>query len=209
MAQPDAAQESLIEPAYVLACMRRLLPTEEGGADSGVADDAAREEADADLIDAGCTVWDLAANVELAAFMCEHGLPVLLLRPIRAHESHSIRLVEVCVGALANLVGSEQLLRALETALHVVADEARKLRTRFSMLEATRLTARAIHATYSEHEKEHAREQAENAALRGLLIDLHAQLETQSGEAAETLVEAIWDELVRSTERRRLSMASF
>ena len=122
MAQPDAAQESLIEPAYVLACMRRLLPTEEGGADSGVADDAAREEADADLIDAGCTVWDLAANVELAAFMCEHGLPVLLLRPIRAHESHSIRLVEVCVGALANLVGSEQLLRAL-TSSHPEAPE--------------------------------------------------------------------------------------
>merc|ERR1719217_2007677 len=40
------------------------------------------------------------------------------------------------------------------------------------MLEATRLTARAIHATYSEHEKEHAREQAENAALRGEIAEM-------------------------------------
>ena len=51
--------------------------------------------------------------------------------------------------------------------------------------------------------------EAENARLRGLLIELHASLESQSGPDAASLVEVIWRELARSTERRKLAMAMF
>ena len=51
--------------------------------------------------------------------------------------------------------------------------------------------------------------EAENATLRGLLIELHAHVEQLEGAEADALVEAIWSELVRSTERRKLAMAVF
>jgi len=51
--------------------------------------------------------------------------------------------------------------------------------------------------------------EAENATLRALLIELHAAVETLSSREARALDEAIWAELVRSTERRRLGMAVF
>jgi len=51
--------------------------------------------------------------------------------------------------------------------------------------------------------------EAENATLRGLLVDLHAHVETLDGAEAAALVEAIWAELARSTERRKLGMAVF
>jgi hypothetical protein len=43
-----------------------------------------------------------------------------------------------------------------------------------------------------------------NAALRGLLIELHAHVETLGSAGARRLEAAIWRELVASTERRRL-----
>lgn len=48
-----------------------------------------------------------------------------------------------------------------------------------------------------------------NRALRGLLIELHAHVETSPDPGARLLEERIWLELSRSTERRRLSMAIF
>jgi hypothetical protein len=51
--------------------------------------------------------------------------------------------------------------------------------------------------------------EAENARLRGLLVELHAHLETLDAPEAGALVDAIWSELARSTERRRLAMAVF
>lgn len=48
-----------------------------------------------------------------------------------------------------------------------------------------------------------------NDALRALLIDLHAQVEEQSGAASRALEDAIWRELSASTERRKLSLAPF
>jgi hypothetical protein len=49
--------------------------------------------------------------------------------------------------------------------------------------------------------------QAANNLLRAALVDLHAWAETQTG--AKALNDAIWAELSRSTERRRLSTAPF
>jgi hypothetical protein len=48
-----------------------------------------------------------------------------------------------------------------------------------------------------------------NDALRALLIELHAAIELESGPDARRIENAIWRELVASTERRRLSLAPF
>jgi hypothetical protein len=48
-----------------------------------------------------------------------------------------------------------------------------------------------------------------NAALRALLIELHAHVEELASPEARRLDETIWRELVASTERRRLSFAMF
>ena len=48
-----------------------------------------------------------------------------------------------------------------------------------------------------------------NASLRALLIELHAHVETLSTGAAKRIDAAIWAELARSTERRRLAIQAF
>jgi hypothetical protein len=48
-----------------------------------------------------------------------------------------------------------------------------------------------------------------NDALRALLIELHAHVETLTGAQARALEDAIWRELSASTERRKLSLAPF
>lgn len=51
--------------------------------------------------------------------------------------------------------------------------------------------------------------EAANAALRGLLVALHAHVETREGPDARRVEDAIWRELRLSTERRRLAMGPF
>jgi hypothetical protein len=48
-----------------------------------------------------------------------------------------------------------------------------------------------------------------NCDLRAALIELHAQVETLAGADARRVEDAIWHELLQSTERRRLSTAQF
>jgi hypothetical protein len=48
-----------------------------------------------------------------------------------------------------------------------------------------------------------------NSALRSLLIDLQAHVESLESPAARALDDDIWRELVASTERRRFSLAPF
>jgi hypothetical protein len=48
-----------------------------------------------------------------------------------------------------------------------------------------------------------------NAALRALLIELHAHVETLAAPEARRIEAAIWRELAASTERRKLSIAPF
>ncbi len=50
---------------------------------------------------------------------------------------------------------------------------------------------------------------AGNRALRALLIELHAHVETLATAEARALDAAIWRELVASTERRKLSLGAF
>jgi hypothetical protein len=49
----------------------------------------------------------------------------------------------------------------------------------------------------------------ENAALRQLLIELHAHVERLSTPAARRVEDAIWRELSASTVRRKLSLGAF
>ena len=49
----------------------------------------------------------------------------------------------------------------------------------------------------------------ENDRLRALLIELHAHVEELDSPKARRLEDAIWDELRRSTERRRLTISPF
>lgn len=51
--------------------------------------------------------------------------------------------------------------------------------------------------------------EASNAALRGLLIELHAHVESLGSPEARRVEEAIWRELVASTERRRVGIGAF
>ena len=48
-----------------------------------------------------------------------------------------------------------------------------------------------------------------NDALRALLIDLHAHVEELGSPAAKQIDNAIWKELVTSTERRKFALAPF
>jgi hypothetical protein len=48
--------------------------------------------------------------------------------------------------------------------------------------------------------------EAGNRALRSLLIELHAHVETLAGDAARRVEAAIWRELAASTERRKLAL---
>jgi hypothetical protein len=51
--------------------------------------------------------------------------------------------------------------------------------------------------------------EAANARLRGLLIELHAHVESLDSPEARRIESAIWRELQASTERRRLALDSF
>jgi hypothetical protein len=50
---------------------------------------------------------------------------------------------------------------------------------------------------------------SDNDRLRGLLIELHAHVEARDDKPAHDLNEAIWEELKRSTERRKRAFANF
>jgi cell fate (sporulation/competence/biofilm development) regulator YlbF (YheA/YmcA/DUF963 family) len=64
--------------------------------------------------------------------------------------------------------------------------------------------ARATDASLRVSELERA-----NAQLRALLVELHAHVEELATPDARGIEARIWDELRRSTERRRLSMQPF
>ncbi len=64
--------------------------------------------------------------------------------------------------------------------------------------------ARATDASLRVSELERA-----NAELRALLVELHAHVEELATPHAREIEGRIWDELRRSTERRRLSMQPF
>jgi hypothetical protein len=99
--------------------------------------------------------------------------------------------------------------RLLEVAaVELIGKVSPALPTRYEQSNASVLGALLL-ATREELERGAARRIEENAALRGLLVELHAHVEALDTPAARRLDEAIWSELVVSTERRKLSLSFF
>jgi len=99
--------------------------------------------------------------------------------------------------AAARRVEENAALRSLfaEAAPVVDAPELRE-----KLANASRGEEKGLRVSQLEHA---------NAALRGLLVELHAHVETQESPDARALEDAIWRELVASTERRRLAIGPF
>jgi hypothetical protein len=94
-------------------------------------------------------------------------------------------------------VEENRALEALfEGAAGAIADPA--LRARVASVAAAREPGFKVSAL-----------EARNAALRALLIELHAHVETQASSDARRVDAEIWRELARSTERRKLSLGAF
>jgi len=102
--------------------------------------------------------------------------------------------VEQFDGAAANLVEENRAIRGL-------FDEAAKLGT------PADLAARLERLSRDDDDLRLSALEAANHGLRAALIELHAWTEGEPG--AEALNGAIWAELSKSTERRRLSSAPF
>ncbi len=93
-------------------------------------------------------------------------------------------------------------------------DENRALRRLFTdavpAVGDTALRAKIEHAAASEDTSFLISElERTNSALRALLIELHAHVEQLATPDARRIETAIWAELAKSTERRRLMLAPF
>jgi len=91
---------------------------------------------------------------------------------------------------------NDRLRELFRDAAPVVEDGDLKRR----LLELAKTQDRDLHISALE---------ANNCALRAALIDLHSKIEQQKGPNARKVEDAIWKELVKSTERRRFSTAPF
>ncbi len=121
------------------------------------------------------------------------------------YEKNSVMLLGIMMGAVreeceraaSRRVGENRALRELfGRAVTVVSDPNLALRLeRESVGEDENLLISALDES--------------NAALRTLLIELHAHVEELESDAASRLNEEIWRELVVSTERRALALGTF
>jgi hypothetical protein len=133
-------------------------------------------------------------------------------------------MLEIGPGLASDYARKNALLAALllssaaeewDRAAERRAEENRALRELFadaaargvaegSLRERLEAAARGAEASLRVSDLERA-----NAALRALLVELHAHVEALEAPAARELEARIWGELRRSTERRRLGMQPF
>ena len=136
---------------------------------------------------AGRLLFDVAPNVTPSYRQSSIGVTAMLLGMVREEWDR----------AAARRVEENASLRALfRDAASAVTDTDLRLR-----LEAAAIASDAS-LLVSELERS-------NDALRGLLIELHALVEQQSGAASRAIEDAIWRELSASTERRKVALAPF
>lgn len=67
---------------------------------------------------AGEELWDASASAEDAALQVQHGVPAVLQTVVRAvldrpHEAHGARVIEICMGVMANLASHSELCSQL------------------------------------------------------------------------------------------------
>lgn len=112
--------------------------------------------------------------------------------------------------ALMLLAVGEELERAAARRVEENGELRRIFAEAVSVVEDARLRDRleASAASTEESLAVSALETA-NAALRALLVELHAHVETLDSPEARRVEAAIWSELVASTERRKLGMGPF
>jgi hypothetical protein len=136
---------------------------------------------------AGSLMIEVAPHVSPAYRQSSVGVSAILLTMIREEWDR----------AAARRAEENAALRALfRDAAPVVADT--ELRHRLSDASASSDPSLRI----SELERA-------NDALRALLIDLHAHVETLGSADAKRIDDAIWKELSASTERRKFALAPF
>jgi len=113
----------------------------------------------------------------------------------------------------------------IASMLAIVSEEwdraaSRRIEENHRLRDLFRDSARAVHdpalkrrllelAETRDHDFSISALEKNNCALRAALIELHAHVESQSGADARNVEDAIWNELLKSTERRRLSTAAF
>jgi hypothetical protein len=135
----------------------------------------------------GKLLFEIAPNVQPSYRQSSVGITAMLLGMVR----------EEWERAAARRVEENAVLRALfaRAAVHVADTD---LRRRLEGAAAGRDASLLV----SELDKA-------NDALRALLIELHAHVETQDAAWARAVDAEIWRELVTSTERRRFALAPF
>lgn len=113
----------------------------------------------------------------------------------------------------------------IASAIAIVSEEwdraaSRRVEENVSLRELFRQAAPAVSdaalqrrilelANTREHDFHISALENSNCALRAALIDLHTHVEAQTSAAARKVEDAIWNELAKSTERRRLLSAVF
>ncbi len=136
---------------------------------------------------AGRLLFDVAPNVTPSYRQSSIGVTAMLLGIVR----------EEWERAAARRVEENTALRALFGDAARVVDNA-DLRGRLAAAAASSDASLLI-----------SQLEQNNDALRALLIELHAFVETREGADTRVLEAAIWRELLASTERRKLAIAPF
>ncbi|KAL1500177.1 hypothetical protein AB1Y20_012846 [Prymnesium parvum] len=176
-------EDMAVDPSRVLQLMRVLLPSEKSGEaagereEAGEGEEAVREgeeaeaveggEKEAAMVDACCTLWDLSTSPAVSRFMCSHHLVALLHRILAAPSLHSPRLLELCVGTLANLAAHPSLCAPLSPALPCLTRLLHSSADAPTLLELLRLFTAAYHST----PRLHARLAAAAARLLQLMAN--------------------------------------
>lgn len=133
-----------------------------------------------------------------------------LMGDIAPNVAPSYRQASVFSAAVMLISVGEELDRIAERRIHENAALREIFASAASVVADAELRTRLSQAASSQDSGLRISQlDADNDALRGLLVELHAHAEGLPGDAARELETRIWRELAASTERRRLSLGAF
>ncbi|XP_024515401.1 protein SAAL1 isoform X1 [Selaginella moellendorffii] len=99
----ELCDSTLVDPSYVIHLIREMIP-QSSCDEFDATEDTAKDDPSAE---AGCVLWDLAANDSLAKLMVDNYILDVILGILQAPKSDRIR--EICLGILGNLAFHEEL----------------------------------------------------------------------------------------------------